>query len=156
MTLFSMEFSNALLIFLISMTPVVELRGAIPYGAAIGLPAWETIVLAIAGNMILTPIIILCIRKGLDWLKTVGIFRRFAEWSERRVLKQKGVLEKYELIGLAVLVAIPLPGTGAWTGAMLAGLLDWPQASCIFSMEFSKELSKVLFQNPHFQFQLIY
>ena len=129
-----MEFSNALLIFLISMTPVVELRGAIPYGAAIGLPAWETIVLAIAGNMILTPIIILCIRKGLDWLKTVGIFRRFAEWSERRVLKQKGVLEKYELIGLAVLVAIPLPGTGAWTGAMLAGLLGMRLRSALPSI----------------------
>ena len=123
MSFLSLELSKALLVFLISMTPVVELRGAIPYAAAMGMPVWETLVLAIAGNMILTPFIILCVRRGLDWLKTVKIFRGFAEWSERHIMKHKGVLEKYEIIGLAILVAVPLPGTGAWTGAMLAGLL---------------------------------
>lgn len=124
MSFLSMELSSALLIIGISMTPILELRGSIPYGAAAGMPAWETIILSIIGNMLLTPLIIICSRGVLGWLKTKKLFRGFAEWSERRVMKNKGVVEKYKIIGLAVLVAIPLPGTGAWTGAMLAGLLN--------------------------------
>jgi len=64
------------------------------------------------------------VRSGLNWLKSQKLFRRFAEWSEQRVMKNKGVIEKYKIIGLIILVAIPLPGTGAWTGAMLAALLN--------------------------------
>lgn len=124
MSFLSMELSSALIIIGISMTPILELRGSIPYGAAAGMPAWETIILSIIGNMLLTPLIIICSRGVLGWLKTKKLFRGFAEWSERRVMKNKGVVEKYKIIGLAVLVAIPLPGTGAWTGAMLAGLLN--------------------------------
>ena len=124
MSLLSMELSSALRIIVIAMTPVLELRGSIPYGAAVGLPAWETIILSVIGNMLLTPLIILCIRHVLKWLKTIRFFRGFAEWSERHVMKNKDVIEKYQTIGLMILVAIPLPGTGAWTGAMLAGLLD--------------------------------
>jgi len=119
----SMELKYALVILGISMTPVLELRGSIPYGAAIGLPAWETIILSVIGNMLLTPLIIISVRKVFDWLKSKKIFRRFAEWSEKHVMEKRDVLEKYEIIGLVVLVAVPLPGTGAWTGAMLAGLL---------------------------------
>ncbi len=124
MPFLSMELSSALMIIGIAMTPVLELRGSIPYGAAAGLPAWETIILSIIGNLILTPFIILCVRGVLNWFKTKKMFRRFAEWSEERVMKNKGVIEKYKIIGLAIIVAIPLPGTGAWTGAMLAGLLN--------------------------------
>ena len=123
MPLFSMELSSAITIFIISMTPVIELRGSIPYGAAVGLPAWETIILSIIGNMIVTPFVIVCIRGVLKWLKSTKLFRGLAEWSERKVMKNKSRIQKYEFIGLALLVGIPLPGTGAWTGAMLAGLL---------------------------------
>lgn len=119
-----MELSSALLIIGISMTPILELRGSIPYGAAAGMPAWETIILSIIGNMLLTPLVIICSRSVLGWLKTKKLFRGFAEWGERRVMKNKSVIEKYKIIGLVILVAIPLPGTGAWTGAMLAGLLN--------------------------------
>lgn len=131
MSLLSMELGSALKILGIAMTPVLELRGSIPYGAAVGLPAWETVILSIIGNMLLTPIIILCIRHVLKWLKNTRLFRGFAEWSERRVMKNKTVIEKYKTIGLIVLVAIPLPGTGAWTGAMLAGLLDMRMKSAL-------------------------
>lgn len=124
MSLLSMELGSAFKIVVIAMTPVLELRGSIPYGAAAGLPAWETIILSIIGNMLLTPLIILCIRNVLKYLKKTRFFRGFAEWSEQRVMKNKAVIEKYKTIGLIILVAIPLPGTGAWTGAMLAGLLD--------------------------------
>ena len=118
-----MELKSALMIFLISMTPVIELRGAIPYGAAVDLPVWETVVLSVVGNLILTPFIVLFVRKVFNWLKKAEFLRPFVEWSEKHILGKKDVLSKYEKIGLAILVAIPFPGTGAWTGAMLAGLL---------------------------------
>lgn len=131
MSLLSMELGSALKIVGIAMTPVLELRGSIPYGAAAGLPAWETIILSIIGNMLLTPLIILCIRNVLKCLKKTSLFRGFAEWSEQRIMKNKAVIEKYKTIGLIILVAIPLPGTGAWTGAMLAGLLDMRMKSAL-------------------------
>ncbi len=124
MSLLSLKIGSVLKILLISMTPVLELRGAIPFGVMYNLPIWETILFSVIGNMLPVPFIVLFARRIFGWLKTKGIFRRFAEWSERRVLNKKGVLEKYKAIGLAILVAIPLPGTGAWTGAMLAGLLN--------------------------------
>ena len=115
---------SALVLFFMSMVPVVELRGAIPYGFACELPLWETMLISILGNMAPTPFIVIFTRKIFAWLKTKKFLARFAEWCERRVLSKKDVLQKYELIGLAILVAIPLPGTGAWTGAMLAGLMN--------------------------------
>ncbi len=123
MPFLTMEIKYALMILGLSMTPILELRASIPYGFANGLPAWETIILSVIGNLILTPFIIVFFRRIIAWLKTVKSLRRFAEWSERRVLKKKHVIEKYEAIGLAIIVAIPFPGTGAWTGAMLAGIL---------------------------------
>ncbi len=123
MPFLTMKIKYALMILALSMTPVLELRASIPYGFANGLPAWETIALSVIGNLILTPFIIVFFRRIIAWLKTIKFLRKFAEWSERRVLKKKDVIEKYEVIGLAILVAIPLPGTGAWTGAMLAGIL---------------------------------
>ncbi len=123
-SVFGITLIQALTIFGISMTPILELRGAIPYGTAIGAPFWTNIVISILGNIILTPLIVMFVRSVFNWLKTKKLFRRFALWSEQRVMKKQDVIKKYEIIGLAVLVAIPLPGTGAWTGAMLAGLLN--------------------------------
>lgn len=116
--------TSVFMVFIISLTPVLELRGAIPYGFAAGLPAWLTVLVSVIGNMILVPFIILSVRGVFAWLKKMKFMRRFVEWSEKRVLKNKEMVSKYEMLGLMLLVAIPLPGTGAWTGAMLAGLLN--------------------------------
>ena len=113
------------LTFLISMAPVVELRGAIPYATANGINLWLAIAVSVIGNMIPVPFIILFIRKIFGWLRKkseklnslVGHFERKAE-------KQQETVKRYKFWGLFVLVAIPLPGTGAWTGALVAAMLE--------------------------------
>lgn len=118
-----MAISPELITFAISMVPVIELRGAIPYGAAMGLPFYLSCILSILGNMLPVPFIVLFVRKLFELLKKLPMLTKFVEWSEKHVMGKQDVLAKYEKIGLMILVAIPLPGTGAWTGAMLAGLL---------------------------------
>ena len=114
-----------LMTIFISMVPVIELRGAIPIATAHGLNFWVAIVCAIIGNLIPVPFIIIFIRK---------IFELMCKWSvkldklvtklEDRAQKKSDVVLKYAFWGLVVLVAIPLPGTGAWTGALVAAMLN--------------------------------
>ena len=111
--------------FLIAMVPFVELRGAIPIAALHGLPFVLAFPVAILGNMVPVPFIILFIRK------IFALFRRHLPWLNRLVdrLEQKAknkqeIVERRSFWGLFVLVAIPLPGTGAWTGALVAAMLD--------------------------------
>ena len=120
-----------LIVFGMSMVPVIELRGAVPYGVAAGLPLLPVLITAILGNMVPVPFILLFIRKILDWMKTrEGFLKKVADNLEARALSKSDVLEKYAAFGLFVLVAIPLPGTGAWTGALVAAVfrLKWKHA----------------------------
>ena len=113
-------------VLLVAMIPVVELRGAIPFGVTReGLPLFGTIVAAVIGNMIPVPFIILFIRPVFEWMKKKSRFyRKIAEKMEEKAEKKAETIKKYELFGLFLLVAIPLPGTGAWTGALVAALFD--------------------------------
>lgn len=114
-----------LYIFLISMVPIIELRGSVPVGVGMGLPLLPTLLVSILGNMVPVPFIILFFRKILIWLsKKSKWLASKVEWLEKRTAKKAEIIYKYELLGLLILVAIPLPGTGAWTGAMVAALLD--------------------------------
>lgn len=114
----------AVMTFVTAMVPVIELRGAIPAGAAAGLPVWTATVIAIAGNMVPIPFLLLLLRKIFAWLRR---FRRLGEkiaWLERRAHLKGRTVRKYRTLGLIILVGIPLPGTGAWTGALVADVLD--------------------------------
>ncbi len=109
----------------LSMVPVIELRGAIVAGMAMGLPLDLVLATAIVGNMLPVPFILLFIRRVFGWMKKKsGRMRRLAQWLEEHAGKKAGVVYKYEVWGLMIFVAIPLPGTGAWTGALIAALLD--------------------------------
>lgn len=111
--------------FFISMVPVIELRGGLPYGITLGLDYPLALTAAVIGNMVPVPFIIIYIRHIFTWLR-----KRSKWWDEKitRLEKKahlKGrVVRKYSTIGLCILVAIPLPGTGAWTGALVAAVLD--------------------------------
>ncbi len=110
--------------FLISMIPVIELRGAIPIAAHAGLHWYVAFMAAVAGNMLPVPFIILFIRKVFDFLRAhVKPLGKLVARLERRVERKKDTVTRYEFFGLLLFVAIPLPGTGAWTGALIAGLL---------------------------------
>ena len=113
-----------LLTFSTAMIPVVELRGAIPVGVAAGLPPAVACVTAILGNLLPVPFIMLLARRVFNWLRDTRLFGPKIVWLERRAHLKGRIVRKYRLPGLVVLVAIPLPGTGAWTGALVASLLD--------------------------------
>lgn len=115
---------NLLSTFLISMAPIVELRGGIPWGVAHDLPLWEAYIAALLGNMVPVPFVILFMRKLLTWLRTFPKIGALAKRLEQRIYAKGEKVQKYEAFGLFLLVAIPLPGTGAWTGAMVASLFD--------------------------------
>lgn len=116
---------DILLTFLVAMVPVVELRGAIPFGVVRGLNLWTAIIASILGNLIPVPFIILFIRKIFAWMrahmpKLDGLVLRM----EKKAEKNRAAVEKYAFWGLVTLVAIPLPGTGAWTGALVAAMME--------------------------------
>lgn len=123
--LWESEFGKAMMTLLVSMVPLIELRGAIPLGVAHGLSIPFAAVVSVIGNMVPIPFIILFIRKIFKWLKGKG--KRVESMIlkiENRADKQSKIVIDYELLGLCIFVAIPLPGTGAWTGALIAALLD--------------------------------
>ena len=108
-----------------SMLPVLELRGGVPIGVALGLPIPVAFTAALIGNMIPVPFILLFARKIMKWVKThISFCRRIIEKIEARAWAKSEQVLKYEVWGLLILVAIPLPGTGAWTGSLVAALLD--------------------------------
>ena len=117
-------FEKLLLTFTTAMIPVVELRGAIPVGIAAGLPPAVACAVAILGNLLPVPFIMLLARWVFNWLRDSRLFGSKIVWLERRAHLKGRIVRRYRLPGLVVLVAIPLPGTGAWTGALVASLLD--------------------------------
>lgn len=117
-------FHELLLTFLTAMVPVLELRGAIPVGVAAGLPPAAACAAAILGNMVPVPFILLLVRRAFAWLRKTKLLGPKIVWLERRAHLKGRLVRKYRLPGLMILVAIPLPGTGAWTGALVAALLD--------------------------------
>ena len=117
-------FGKLLMTFATAMVPVIELRGAIPVGIAAGLPPAVACVTAILGNLLPVPFIMLLVRRIFDWLRDTRFFGPKIVWLERRAHLKGRIVRKYRLLGLVLLVGIPLPGTGAWTGALVASLLD--------------------------------
>ena len=116
---------NFLWIVLVSMVPMIELRASIPMGCGMGLPAWQVYIAAVIGNMIPVPFIVLFIRRifafiRAHWSRFNGLIDRIEAKAERNIEK----VQRYEILGLMLFVAIPLPGTGAWTGSLIAALLD--------------------------------
>ena len=113
-----------LLTLLISAVPVIELRGGIPYGIAKGLDPWMVFAASVIGNMLPVPFILLFIRKILRWMKKHPRLGKLACRLEQRAARKSETVRKSEVVGLCILVAIPLPGTGAWTGALVAALME--------------------------------
>ena len=105
------------------MVPVIELRGAIPVAIAKDIEPWVAFILAVFGNMLPIPFILLFIRSIFNWMKRYERLGRIVTKLETRAESKSESVRKYELVGLCILVAIPLPGTGAWTGALVAALM---------------------------------
>lgn len=113
-----------LAVFIVSMFPVVELRGAIPLGVGLGLDFYKVFVVSVLGNMLPVPFVVMFIRPIVEYLKKKKAFGKLAKKFEQRTMNKSEKITKYKMLGLFIFVAIPLPGTGAWTGAALAGLMN--------------------------------
>ena len=120
---------------LVSMLPVVELRGGIPFGVSVGLPTWAAFSAAVLGNLIPVPFIIVYIRRIFQWMREkLPRLNRLVDALERKAHLKGKMVTKYKYLGLMILVAVPLPGTGAWTGSLAAAFLDMPLRRAIPSI----------------------
>ena len=125
MSFFSTTLGKLIITFFVSMVPVIELRGAIPIGVGMGLPFWAVIFVSIIGNLVPVPFIIIFIKKIFAFMrekmpKLDGLVTRL----ENKANSKSETVQKYAFWGLFIFVAIPLPGTGAWTGALIAAMLE--------------------------------
>ncbi len=111
-------------VFAVSLVPVIELRGAIPLGIGLGLNWFWVYIISVIGNLLPVPFVILLIRPFINWLLHSRMFRKLGLWLDERTQKKTEAMNKYKKLGLFIFVAIPFPGTGAYTGATIAGMLN--------------------------------
>lgn len=113
-----------LIVLLISMVPILELRGGLLAASLLRIDMYQAIVICIIGNLIPIPFILLFIKKILEWMKTKGRLAGVVHWIETRSQSKSENIQKYKFFGLLFFVGIPLPGTGAWTGALISALIN--------------------------------
>lgn len=116
--------SKEVVVFIISMIPILELRGGLIVSKLLEVPITTAIPLCIIGNIIPIPFILLFIKQIFKWMKKIKIFRGLVEKLESKAMGKSDNIRRYEFWGLVLFVGIPLPGTGAWTGSLIAALLD--------------------------------
>lgn len=120
---------------LVSMIPIVELRGGLPFGVALGLPYPAAFIAAVIGNILPAPFILVYIRRVLQWMRQrLPRFNGVADAVEAKAHLKGRKVNKYKYLGLILFVGIPLPGTGAWTGALAAAFLDMPLRKAVPSI----------------------
>lgn len=149
--------NNVLVTFIVSLLPVVELRGAIPVGVGLGLHPWMAMLISIVGNLLPVPFIILFIRRIFAWMrKKSPKLEKLVEKLESRAEKKKDAVLRWQFFGLVIFVAIPLPGTGAWTGALIAALMDMRLKSALPSIIIGVVIAGLLVTGITFGFTEIF
>lgn len=116
--------SKEMIVFIISMVPILELRGGLVTAALLGIPIAKAVVICVVGNIIPVPFILAFITPIFNWLKKTKWIKPKIEKLEQKSMGKSEKIQKYEFIGLVLFVGIPLPGTGAWTGSLIASLLN--------------------------------
>lgn len=122
----AIAYGKEILVFVISLMPILELRGGLLAAALLGLDPLPSYIISIIGNVLPVPFILLLITKVLAWMRKskIKFFNKIANWLDEKVEKHKGQIEKYGYWGVILFVGIPLPGTGAWTGTLIASVLN--------------------------------
>ena len=120
----TIKFGKEILVFIISLFPILELRGGLLAASLLGLDPLPSYIITMVGNLIPIPFILWFINKILDWMRGTKHLSKFANWLDKKVDKHKSSIEKYGFLGLVLFVGIPLPGTGAWTGSLIASVLE--------------------------------
>lgn len=117
-------FGKEILVFLISLMPILELRGGLIAAALLDVNPIVSYIISIIGNILPVPFILWFINSILNWMRSSKHFSKIAKWLDGKVMKHKSQIEKYGFWGLVLFVGIPLPGTGAWTGCLIAAVLN--------------------------------
>ena len=137
------------------MCPVIELRGAIPIGLELDLGFTETMLLSLGGNLIIIPFIVLLFNRILDFMKKIKLTAKLADWLEKRAEKNSAKIENLIFLGLMLFVAIPLPGTGAWTASMVAGLMRIKLRKAIIPIALGVIVAAVIVTSVYYGFKII-
>lgn len=130
------KYGREILVFIISILPVLELRGGLLAATLLKVEPVVAYILSILGNILPVPFILLFIKKIIVWMNKskVKSFKKIAKYLEKKVEKNKYKIEKYGYLGLIIFVGVPLPGTGAWTGCLIASLLDLDRRKSFISI----------------------
>ena len=131
----SVKFGKELIVFIISLLPILELRGGLIAASLIGLAPVRAYIVSIIGNILPVPFILLFLSKILDWMEKskIKFFKKIALWLRKKADKNKNQIEKYGYLGLILFVGIPLPGTDAWTGCLVATILGLDKKKAFLS-----------------------
>ncbi|NLV77561.1 MAG: small multi-drug export protein [Tissierellia bacterium] len=129
------EIKREILVITVAAMPLSELRGAIPLGISLGLSPIHSTVISILGNMMIVPILLKILNPVMNYLENTTLFSKFISWVKSRTMKKtRKTIKKYSLVGLFILVAIPIPTTGAWTGCIAATLLKINYKNALFAI----------------------
>lgn len=150
-------FGRLIFTTLVSLVPVVELRGGIPFGVALGLTHWQAFLAAVVGNIIPLPFIVVYIRRVFQWMRGhLPALDKVVDRLERKAHLKGRKVSKYKYLGLMIFVSIPLPGTGGWTGALAAAFLDMPLRRAMPALVFGVLIAGFLVTGITFGFTSIF
>lgn len=120
----TMTLGKEIIVFVISLMPILELRGGLLAASLLGLDPVTSYIISVIGNILPVPFILWFMGSILKWMRTSKHFKKIATWLDKKVDSKKEQIEKYGFWGLVIFVGIPLPGTGAWTGCLIASVLE--------------------------------
>ncbi|MBQ6687250.1 MAG: small multi-drug export protein [Bacilli bacterium] len=123
-----------LTIFIISLFPILELRGGLIAASLLDVPAINAFIICVIGNILPIPFILWLITKIFEWLKKFNFMGKVVRWCEEKANNKKDQIEKLKYLGLYLFVAVPLPGTGAWMGALIAALLNMDKKKSLLTI----------------------
>lgn len=132
----AIAYGKEILVFVISLMPILELRGGLIAAALLDMNPVTSYIISIIGNIIPVPFILLLITKILAWMRksSIKVLNKIANWLDEKVEKHKGQIEKFGYLGVVLFVGIPLPGTGAWTGSLIASVLELDKKKTFISV----------------------
>ena len=129
----AIPFGKELIVFIISLMPILELRGGLLAASLLGVDPIRSYIISVIGNFIPVPFILWLINIVLDFMRGSKHFSKIAKWLDEKVDKHKGQIEKFGFWGLVFFVGIPLPGTGAWTGCLIAAVLEMDRKKALLA-----------------------
>lgn len=138
------NFSKNYALLLISMLPLIELKGSIPIGLMMGISSLKTYLISFIGSTLPAIPILLWITPIFEWMKKKEKFKKYAVWAESRADRKKDQVVKYQYLGLLLFVAIPLPGTGVWMGSLIASLLGLNRLKSLLIIVFGNSIAGLI------------